>query len=208
MTQLLKHSLGGNSFTVMVACLCEGDSHIEENLSTLAYASQAASITNIPIVNEDPKNRIIRSLEQEVASLRERLLIAQNLAMQAIQAAQSGPCGRCGMPTLDNLEAQIQSLSTGPSSQLSNQTERLGKVAAGSALRSVAILKSADAMSRAQSQSKYLNESITAGVIFPPFFLIKRRMCFNFNIFQIFYLKKKLEKIEKGFNFFVKKSFS
>lgn len=41
LTQLLKQSLGGNSYTVMVACLAPSDRFIEENISTLNYAARA-----------------------------------------------------------------------------------------------------------------------------------------------------------------------
>jgi hypothetical protein len=46
LTSLLKNSLGGNSMTLMVACLAPVDQFFEENLSTLEYASKAARITN------------------------------------------------------------------------------------------------------------------------------------------------------------------
>ena len=42
LTCLLKQSLGGNSYTLMVACLSPSDRYFEENLSTLNYASQAS----------------------------------------------------------------------------------------------------------------------------------------------------------------------
>ena len=42
LTCLLRQSLGGNSFCCMLACLHPSDKYIEENLSTLQYASKAA----------------------------------------------------------------------------------------------------------------------------------------------------------------------
>ena len=39
LTTLLKHALGGNSLTLMVACLSPLDAHGEENVSTLRYAT-------------------------------------------------------------------------------------------------------------------------------------------------------------------------
>ena len=54
LTRLLKHSLGGNCHTLMVACLSPCDAHAEENASTLAYATRARSITNAPVINLDP----------------------------------------------------------------------------------------------------------------------------------------------------------
>ena len=55
LTSLLKQSLGGNSYTLMIACLSPSDRFLDENLSTLQYAARASQISNIPIKNIDPK---------------------------------------------------------------------------------------------------------------------------------------------------------
>lgn len=39
----------------MIACLTPSDKYIDENLSTLAYASKAKVMTNQPKINSDPK---------------------------------------------------------------------------------------------------------------------------------------------------------
>ncbi|KAL3904769.1 MAG: hypothetical protein SGPRY_011165, partial [Prymnesium sp.] len=54
LTRLLKQALGGNSYTLMVACISPCDAHAEENASTLAYATRARAISNSPVVNVDP----------------------------------------------------------------------------------------------------------------------------------------------------------
>lgn len=46
LTSLLKHSLGGNSLTTMIACVAAPDCFADENLSTLEYASRASRIRN------------------------------------------------------------------------------------------------------------------------------------------------------------------
>lgn len=76
LTSLLKNSLGGNSLTLMIACIAPSDDYVEENISTLDYASRAARITNKVALNEDPKTRIIRELREEVAFLRQQLIAA------------------------------------------------------------------------------------------------------------------------------------
>ncbi len=76
LTCLLRQSLGGNSFCIMVACLNPCDLHIEENLSTLNYASKATHISNKPIKNIDPKLRLIEELKAKVSSLTEELFKA------------------------------------------------------------------------------------------------------------------------------------
>jgi len=55
LTQLLKQSLGGNSYTLMMACLSPSDKFIEENISTLNYAARASLISNVPTKNVDPQ---------------------------------------------------------------------------------------------------------------------------------------------------------
>ena len=51
---------------MMIACLNPCDAQIEENLSTLSYASKASFISNKPIKNEDPKTRQIEELKRQV----------------------------------------------------------------------------------------------------------------------------------------------
>lgn len=73
LTKLLKHSLGGNSLTTMIACISPSDAHVEESVSTLLYAGRAKNIENEPHVNEDPNFSIIRDLRDEVRQLKEEL---------------------------------------------------------------------------------------------------------------------------------------
>lgn len=74
LTSLLQHAIGGNSFLLMVACLSPSDRHYEENLSTLQYASQAACIKNDPIVNIDPKDRLIDHLRASLQAAHRYIL--------------------------------------------------------------------------------------------------------------------------------------
>jgi kinesin family protein 4/21/27 len=53
----------------MIACLSPSDSYVEENLSTLTYATKASYISNEPVKNEDPKMKLINELKQKVVSL-------------------------------------------------------------------------------------------------------------------------------------------
>jgi hypothetical protein len=47
----------------MIACLSPSDMYVEENISTLNYATKASFIANDPIKNEDPKIRLINELK-------------------------------------------------------------------------------------------------------------------------------------------------
>lgn len=59
-------SLGGNSHTLMIACVSPADSNLEETLNTLRYADRARKIKNKPIVNLDPQAAELHHLKQQV----------------------------------------------------------------------------------------------------------------------------------------------
>ncbi|XP_075425641.1 kinesin-like protein KIF1A isoform X3 [Ascaphus truei] len=73
LTWLLRENLGGNSRTAMVAALSPADINYDETLSTLRYADRAKQIRCNAVINEDPNNRLVRELKDEVARLRELL---------------------------------------------------------------------------------------------------------------------------------------
>ena len=73
LTCLLRHSLGGNSYCLMLACLNPCDAQIDENISTMQYASQASYISNKPVRNDDPKARQIEQLKEQVRRLTDEL---------------------------------------------------------------------------------------------------------------------------------------
>ncbi len=76
LTWLLKDNLGGNSKTIMISTISPAADSYEETLSTLRYADRAKRIVNHAVINEDPNNRIIRELREEVEQLKEQLLHA------------------------------------------------------------------------------------------------------------------------------------
>ncbi|KAG5682296.1 hypothetical protein PVAND_011656 [Polypedilum vanderplanki] len=73
LTRLLQDSLGGNTKTLMVACISPADYNYEETLSTLRYAARAKNITNKPKINEDPKDAMLREYQAEINMLRKLL---------------------------------------------------------------------------------------------------------------------------------------
>ena len=70
LTRLLQDSLGGNSHTVMIACVSPADSNMEESLNTLRYADRARKIKNKPILNIDPQTAELVNLRQQVQELK------------------------------------------------------------------------------------------------------------------------------------------
>uniref|UniRef100_A0A8B9TR10 plus-end-directed kinesin ATPase n=1 Tax=Anas platyrhynchos TaxID=8839 RepID=A0A8B9TR10_ANAPL len=89
LTWLLRENLGGNSRTAMVAALSPADINYDETLSTLRYADRAKQIRCNAVINEDPNNKLIRELKDEVARLRD-LLYAQGLG-DIIDSRYPGP---------------------------------------------------------------------------------------------------------------------
>ncbi|KAL7535976.1 hypothetical protein ACHAXR_006842 [Thalassiosira sp. AJA248-18] len=86
LTRILQDSLGGNTKTgltilslrfilskVMCANAGPADYNYDESLSTLRYANRAKNIKNRPVINEDPKDAMLREYQEEIARLKERL---------------------------------------------------------------------------------------------------------------------------------------
>ena len=48
----------------MIACISPNDTFLDENISTLTYATKAAFITNKPVKNDDPKNKVNKYLQR------------------------------------------------------------------------------------------------------------------------------------------------
>ncbi|CAF3160644.1 unnamed protein product [Rotaria sp. Silwood2] len=70
LTRLLQDSLGGNSRTLMIACISPVDRDFSETKSTLNYAQRARNIRNRVKVNQDKHSRQIIQLQMEIERLR------------------------------------------------------------------------------------------------------------------------------------------
>nr|XP_043615311.1 kinesin-like protein KIN-4A [Erigeron canadensis]XP_043615312.1 kinesin-like protein KIN-4A [Erigeron canadensis] len=73
LTRLLQDSLGGNSRTVMIACVSPADINAEETLNTLKYANRARNIQNKPVVNRDPMSSEMLRMRQQLECLQAEL---------------------------------------------------------------------------------------------------------------------------------------
>lgn len=73
LTQLLSHSLGGNSKTTMIACVSPHYDNQEETLLTLRYANRAKGIVNHVKSNENNAARQEKLLKDQLAALQARL---------------------------------------------------------------------------------------------------------------------------------------
>lgn len=87
LTRLLQDSLGGNTKTLMIACVSPADYNYDETLSTLRYAARAKNIQNKPRINEDPKDALLREYESEIKTLKDMLekLTKGGMHMQQLQ---------------------------------------------------------------------------------------------------------------------------
>ena len=65
--------MGGNSKTLMIANFGPADYNFEETISTLRYANRAKNIKNRAIVNEDPKDAMLRQMQEELENLKKQL---------------------------------------------------------------------------------------------------------------------------------------
>ncbi|XP_042194898.1 kinesin-like protein KIF1A isoform X9 [Callorhinchus milii] len=109
LTWLLRENLGGNSRTAMVAALSPADINYDETLSTLRYADRAKQIRCNAVINEDPNNKLIRELKDEVSRLRD-LLCAQGLG--DIIDLSNVVAGVSPSPSLSALSSRAGSVSS------------------------------------------------------------------------------------------------
>ncbi|XP_039877683.1 LOW QUALITY PROTEIN: kinesin-like protein KIF1A [Simochromis diagramma] len=120
LTWLLRENLGGNSRTAMVAALSPADINYDETLSTLRYADRAKQIRCNAVINEDPNNRLVRELKEEVARLKD-LLYAQGLG-DIIETY------RCTGPVITGLKLTHAMTGMSPSPSLSALSSRAGSI--------------------------------------------------------------------------------
>ncbi|XP_075881848.1 kinesin-like protein KIF1A isoform X8 [Nelusetta ayraudi] len=109
LTWLLRENLGGNSRTAMVAALSPADINYDETLSTLRYADRAKQIRCNAVINEDPNNRLVRELKEEVSRLKD-LLYSQGLG--DIIEMTNAMTGMSPSPSLSVLSSRAGSIAS------------------------------------------------------------------------------------------------
>nr|XP_029132879.1 kinesin-like protein KIF1A isoform X2 [Labrus bergylta] len=121
LTWLLRENLGGNSRTAMVAALSPADINYDETLSTLRYADRAKQIRCNAVINEDPNNRLVRELKEEVSRLKD-LLYAQGLGdiIEKYRASDA---------EIEGLKLTNAMTGMSPSPSLSALSSRAGSIA-------------------------------------------------------------------------------
>ncbi|KAG8059471.1 hypothetical protein GUJ93_ZPchr0002g26634 [Zizania palustris] len=90
LTRLLQDSLGGNSKTVMIACISPADSNAEETINTLKYANRARNIQNKAVINRDPVTAEMQKLRSQLEKLQTEVLFSRSgsAALEELQLLQ------------------------------------------------------------------------------------------------------------------------
>ncbi|XP_034149656.1 kinesin-like protein KIF1A isoform X17 [Esox lucius] len=131
LTWLLRENLGGNSRTAMVAALSPADINYDETLSTLRYADRAKQIRCNAVINEDPNNRLVRELKEEVGRLRD-LLLSQGLGdiLENLSDFKNNNNNRQAVSQKDDLSTVTNAMTgMSPSPSLSALSSRAGSIA-------------------------------------------------------------------------------
>jgi len=119
LTSLLQSSIGGNSHTLMIACISPCDKHLDENMSTLSYAAKANCIQTQVTRKEDEKSKLIRKLRNEIKLLRKQLVSAQEISAINIEEKQSKL-----LDSSDDTHLKQQLLSSITIAKMMHATER------------------------------------------------------------------------------------
>ncbi|KAJ3161699.1 hypothetical protein HDU86_006469 [Geranomyces michiganensis] len=121
LTRMLQDSLGGNSQTLMLACVSPSDTNYAETLNTLNYANRARNIKNRVVINQEWASGSANSIamEREIRLL--RATVAQ-LRSESRGELTSGDPGSAGY--LSNQRAVVSSTIRDRDAQLRLQRER------------------------------------------------------------------------------------
>uniref|UniRef100_A0AAQ5YH68 Kinesin motor domain-containing protein n=1 Tax=Amphiprion ocellaris TaxID=80972 RepID=A0AAQ5YH68_AMPOC len=105
-TRILKDSLGGNSKTLMIACISPSSSDFDESLNTLNYATRARNIQNRATVNCKREPDRVEGLEQQIKALRRALENRQRSETRIIAHADPNRRPRLGEREIGRLQVQ------------------------------------------------------------------------------------------------------
>lgn len=98
--------MGGNSKTLMIACISPSSSDFDESLNTLNYATRARNIQNRATVNCKREPDRVEGLEQQIKALRRALENRQRSETRIISHADPNRRPRLGEGEISRLQAQ------------------------------------------------------------------------------------------------------
>jgi hypothetical protein len=126
LTRMLQDSLGGNSQTLMLACISPSDLNYGETVNTLHYANRARNIKNRVAINQDWGNgasgetmREIKSLRATISQLRTEIAMIRANGIQSegegmpsnISQTYHQRRERDQLAEIENLKSQLNSQS-------------------------------------------------------------------------------------------------
>ena len=89
LTNMLKNSIGGNCYTILIANVWPEASHLEETLSTLRFATRMKQVENMPTVNETADQALlIKRYQKEVRDLKQELAMHDVLANPGVVSTE------------------------------------------------------------------------------------------------------------------------
>lgn len=117
LTRLLQDSLGGNSRTVMIACISPAESNIEESINTLRYAERTRNIKNSAKVNAVSDRSMAgeavalrkenQQLKLDLAQMESRMMISKSMrGMDMINSRSGFSIG--GLIAFGDMESSLQ----------------------------------------------------------------------------------------------------
>ncbi|XP_024085470.1 uncharacterized protein LOC106661425 isoform X2 [Cimex lectularius] len=148
LTRLLQDSLGGNSVTLMIACVSPADYNQDESFSTLRYADRAKKIKNKPVVNQDPQSAEISKLKKELEDMRLKFIEGGGVSYEC-------------PPSHKQLEQKLEDAQTRIKELLKTLTEYMSQ-SSNLLERAFMAEKLEETMKEKFSQLTHLSESINA----------------------------------------------
>ncbi|KAJ1854227.1 hypothetical protein LPJ73_002510, partial [Coemansia sp. RSA 2703] len=129
LTRLLQDSLGGNSQTLMLACISPSDRNSAESLNTIRYANRARNIRNKVAVNFDKNSSVeLSMLKTEVARLRGELSKLKLLRRQSSLALLDSSGEPGSAKTFEEEIGRMQRKNTELSQKLDQTVRRIAEL--------------------------------------------------------------------------------
>lgn len=117
LTRLLQDSLGGNSRTVMIACISPAKSNIEESINTLRYAERTRNIKNSAKVNAVSDRSSAgeaaalrkenQQLKLDLARMKSRMMMSKSMRGVDVRNSRSG-FSMGGLIAFGDMESSLQ----------------------------------------------------------------------------------------------------
>ena len=135
LTRVLQNSLGGNSYTIVLAAIHPHPTYYEECLSTLQFANRCRNVKNHPKVNyvDDPadKDSRIKRLQEELGAMRIKLAAAEKGGNSGVVTLAAGRGGKMSPGKLVELLKKlgiVASLTSDGALMVNGERHEMGKL--------------------------------------------------------------------------------